>query len=166
MKNDEYQKRYLAHQARKKEMLKKIVEEHYSNRVFSDEAVSDKEIDKLTNSIQLIPSSCDRHGVYTKVISDRDNKNLLSGLLVGGTGWVQRASYIILLFGDPNAYKENLIYMSYLDAGLAVMKLYDTAKKMKIKGCYVNPQVRGENQIYFRDRFGYDIFCGAFAIGK
>jgi nitroreductase len=162
---DKYQDRYTAHQKRKRDTLKKIGDTHYSTRQFSDKVVEQEKIDILVNSIQLIPSSCDRHGVYAKVISDRDNKNLLSGLLVGGTGWVHRASHIILLFGDPEAYKEGLIYMSYLDAGVAVMKLYDTAKELVLKGCYVNPQVRGDNQIYFRDRFGHDIYCGAFGVG-
>lgn len=162
---DKYQTRYEAHQKRKKEMLKGIVEEHYSDRQFSDKVVEQEKIEILVNSIQLIPSSCDRHGVYAKVIQDRDSKNLLGGLLVGGTGWVHRSSHIILLFGDPQAYKEGLIYMPFIDSGVVVMKLYEILKDLGLKGCYINPQVRGENQIYFRDRFGHDVYCGCMAIG-
>lgn len=162
---DKYQGRYKAHQERKKGVLKSIIEKHYSTRVFSEKIVEEEKIKELVDSIQLIPSSCDRHGVYTKIIVSRDDKNLLSGLLVGGVGWAHRASHIILLFADPKAYKEGLIYMSYLDAGLAIMKIYDKLKELGLKGCYINPQVRGENQIYFRDRFGHDIFCGAFGVG-
>lgn len=162
---DKYQERYSAHQERKKSVLKEIIQTHYSNRQFEDSVVEQEKIDELVESIQMCPSSCDRHGVYAVVISDRDAKNLLSGLLVGGTGWVHRASHIILLFADPQAYKEGLIYMPYLDAGVVVMNMYNKLKELGLKGCYVNPQVRGENQVYFRDRFGTDIYCGAMGVG-
>ena len=161
-----YQDRYLAHQERKRETLRKISELHYSDRLFSGEPVEEEKIQEMIEAIQWLPSSCDRHGVYAKVISDRDNKNLLGGLLVGGVGWVNRASHIILLFADPKAYVENLIYMPYLDAGVIIHKFYTMLPDLEIRGCYVNPQVRGNDQIYFRDRFGHDIFCGAFGVGK
>jgi hypothetical protein len=162
---DKHQVRYLKHQNRKKTVLKKIIKNHYSERMFSDNVVDEKTIKTLIDSIQLLPSSCDRHGIYIKPISSRDDKNLLSGLLVGGVGWIHRASHIFLLFANPSTYKEKLLYMPYLDAGVVIMGLYEQVKKLSIRGCYVNPQVRGENQIYFKDRFGYDIFCGAFGVG-
>lgn len=160
-----FQERYLAHQQRKKTTLQNIGKTHYSTRQFSDKPVEDELIIQLIESVNLLPSSCDRHGVYVKDIYERDDKNLLDGLLVGGVGWIHRAPHVLLLFGNPNAYKENLIYMPYIDAGLAVMNWYNLLKEFGLKGCYVNPQVRGENQLYFRDRFGYDIFCGAMGVG-
>lgn len=161
----DYQSRYLAHQLRKKKVLESITDEHYSNRKFSGEVIPHDKIDKLVESIQRVPSSCDRHGVYAKVISSRDDKNLLSGFLVGGTGWIHRASHIILLFGDPKAYVENLFYMPYLDSGVVIHNLYLECANLKLKGCYANPQVRGDNILMFQHKFGHDIFCGAFGVG-
>jgi nitroreductase len=160
-----YQDRYIAHQLRKKETLLKLIKTRHSTRVFSDKDVEDSKIKVIEDSLLSVPSSCDRHGVYTKTIKDRDNKNLLGGFMVGGVGWIHRAPVIMMLFADPEAYKENLIYTPYLDSGVVLYHILLVAESLGLKACYVNPQVRGENQVYFRDRFGYDIFCGAVAIG-
>lgn len=162
---DKYQDRYIKHQARKKKQLVKLIKQRHSTRIFSDKPVEDTKIEKLIDSLQYAPSSCDRHGVYPVIITERNDKSLLGGILVGGVGWVHRAPVIMLLFGDPQAYKEGLIYMPYLDAGVMVHHLWLSVENEGLKAAYVNPNVRGEHQLFFRDRFGHDVFCGALAIG-
>lgn len=162
---DKYQERYIAHQGRKKKQLVDLIEERHSNRVFSDEDVSQETIELLIDSLKHAPSSCDRHGVYPLIVTERDDKSLLGGILVGGVGWVHRAPVIMLLFGDPQAYKEKLMYMPYLDAGVVLHHTWLVAEREGLKCAYVNPNVRGSHQLFFRERFGYDVFCGALAIG-
>lgn len=56
--------------------------------------------------------------------------------------------------------------MPYLDAGVAVGLAYAAATANGYAVCYCNPNVRAENQNFFRERFGTEIFCGAVAIGS
>ena len=162
---DKYQKRYVAHQLRKKSTLVKLMKQRHSHRVFSGKEVNPKKLDKILESTKLCPSSCDRHGTYYKIITSRDDKALLGGMLVGGVGWLHRAPVIVLLFADPVAYKENLLYMPYLDAGVVLYHIFLMAEAQGMKACYINPQVRGDHLLYFQDRFGHDVFCGAMALG-
>lgn len=160
-----YQERYLAHQKRKKKMLIKLIKERHSDRVFSENPIDKKIIDKIIKSVELCPSSCDRRAVSIKEFSDRDSKALLGGLMVGGVGWIHRAPTVFLLFADQEAYKENLFYMPYLDAGVVIYHLYLIAECYGLKGCYINPNVREQNKSFFEERFGNKIFCGGFALG-
>jgi len=165
---DVYQKRYLEHQKRKKEVLAQITKERHSNRVFSGTPVDDKAIKELMGSTFNCPSSCARKGILLDVISERDKKDLLSGLLVGGVGWMHRASHVLLLFGDPLAYKvtEEVSYMPYLDAGFVAHQLYLAATVLELKCCFVSPKIRDMNKEYFQKVFGDKIFCGAFVVGR
>lgn len=166
---DKYQIRYLAHQKNKKQVLFDILKKRNSERAFSDKKVDEKLIQKILKSLQNMPSSCDRKAVYVSAIRERDEKNLLGGLLVGGAGWINYAPVIFLLIADGEAYKENLSYMPFLDAGVLIDELYLISNVLGLKSCYCNPNVRVKNQQFFRDRFlggNSDlIFCGAFAIG-
>jgi hypothetical protein len=84
---------------------------------------------------------------------------------VGGVGWIHRADKILLLFADPKAYKERLVYMPFLDAGVVIYHLYLMCHYYGLKCCYCNPNIREQNQSFFRVLFGGDIYCGAFGIG-
>lgn len=165
---DIYQKRYTEHQQRKKITLMNILKERHSDRAFSDEDVEHSLIDEIIASIEYCPSSCNRHGVYAKVVNTRNEKELLGGVLVGGVGWIHRAKYIILLFADQKAYKGSgeLTYMPYLDAGCIVQQFGLIASANDLSGCFVNPNIRQQNKEHFQKIFGVDIFCGAFAVGK
>lgn len=166
--DDIYQKRYLNHQKRKKVALMSVIMERHSERIFSDKKVERKLIDEIIATLEYCPSSCDRHGIYTKVIDARDAKELLGGILVGGVGWIHRAQYIILLFADPKAYKASgeLTYMPYLDAGIIIQQLGLVVAANDLLGCFVNPNIRNQNTKHFQKMFGKDMFCGAFAIGS
>ena len=166
---DEYQSRYLEHQDKKKRTLMKIIKDRHSTRIFSDLDVSDYTIRVVLEAVGLCPSSCDRKAIDTMVISDRDDKALLGGLLVGGVGWVHRAPKIILLFADGIAYKENIPYMPYLDIGVVIQQIYLVTEALSLKGCYINPNIREKNIKHFREYFDVPesyIFGGAFAIGQ
>src|SRR5690606_5776526 len=93
------------HQGLKKQELIALMRERHSNRRFDPRPVPDELVDELVDAAKLCPSSCDRHGVRIRVVAARDDKDLLDGLLVGGTGWVYRAPVVFLLFADPVAYK-------------------------------------------------------------
>jgi len=187
MEKDVYQERYLNHQQRKanilmnsygtknfrkytnveREIFFEMLNTRCSQRGFNKE---DIDLKTLLWAIDKSPSSCDRKGVGIRVIGERDDKDLLSGLLVGGVGWVNRAHTILLLVADMEAYKSpaERDFMPYLDAGVMVQTGYLACEAMNIGCCFVNPNVREENQELFRERFGFgdsEVFCGALAIG-
>lgn len=183
---DRYQDRYLKHQKDKKCQLKseygeerpalsgayktyfKTMAEHRaSQRNFNREPVTFEELDYIFEMAGHTPSSCDRHATRIKVVQDRDTKQLLGGLLVGGTGWIHRADKILLLLGDTIAYKENLDFMKYLDAGALAMNIYYACEAVDVGCCFVNPNIREEHQHIFRDIVPDEnlVLCGAIALG-
>lgn len=183
---DIYQERYLKHQEEKKKQLspvvknkpkklindeelqtfKKIIRSRTSSRVFTKQEIDEKTFDSLIEDLKYIPSSCNRQSVYIKSIESRDEKELLSGLLVGGVGWIHRAEKILLLFANQEAYKEGLFYMPYLDAGVLIQQIYLSVTAHNLSCCFVNPNIREINKEHFENIFGDGIFCGAIALGK
>lgn len=165
--SDPYQERYESHQSRKRAVLAELLAERHSERRFADENVSDDDLIALVTAAERSPSSCDRRGVYINVVTDRDTKALLGGLLVGGVGWIHRAPAVLMLFADPVAYKagDEITYMPLLDAGAMVGHLGIAAAGLGLVGCFVNPNVRTSHQDYFRAQFGSDVYCGAYAVG-
>jgi len=188
MENDIYQERYLAHQERKRDILTnnygkrcfrkytrvereiffEMLRTRCSQRAFNKEGI---DLDTLLWAIDQSPSSCDRKGVGVRVISERDDKDLLSGLLVGGVGWVNRADKVLLLVADMDAYKSpaERDFMLYLDAGVMIQTCYLACEAMNYGCCFVNPNIREENQEFFKERFGImdnEVFCGALAVGN
>jgi len=141
---DKYQERYVKHQERKKKVLIDIMKERHSNRMFGDQEVEAEKLDELVKLAELCPSSCDRQGVRVKVITDRDQKALLGGVLVGGVGWIHRAPAILLLIGDPVAYKagDEIKFMPYLDGGVIVQQLGLAATAMGLHSAFANPNIR------------------------
>lgn len=183
--SDIYQERYLKHQEEKKKQLspivkdkpkklildnelqafKKIIHSRTSSRVFTKQEIEEKTFNSLLDDIKYIPSSCNRQAVYIKVIESRDEKEILSGILVGGVGWIHRSQKIILLFASQEAYKEGLFYMPYLDAGVLIQQIYLSVTSHNLSCCFVNPNIRDINKEHFIKLFGNDIFCGAIALG-
>jgi len=187
---DYYQLRYEKHQAKKKESLqstwgtedyKKYVNEERalffdmvlgrrSQRNFNSRSIDTNDLSYLKNVINRSPSSCDRKGVRVHEVTERDEKELLGGLLVGGIGWIHRASLILLFWGAKRAYKApgEFLYMPYLDTGVIVGNLYLACEVLNIGCCFVNPNIRDMNKEFFRNTFGFgeDIFCGAMALGN
>lgn len=167
MEEDKYQKRYLAHQQDKKAELIEIMKERHSRRRFSDEPVPQEVIDELIKVVDLAPSSCDRKAVTVKVITDRDQKALLGGILVGGVGWIHRAPAILLITADPAAYKagNEIEWMPYLDGGVVAQQLALMATALGIHGCFANPNIRDFNKDHYHKVFGPEILTMAFAVG-
>jgi len=165
--HDPFQDRYLAHQKRKKEVLLEIMRERHSERMFSDEDVPMQLVEELVEAGTLAPSSCDRRGVEIEIISDRDRKELLGGVLVGGVGWVHRAKHVLTFFGDPLAYKagDEVDRNPYLDTGVMVQNIGLLATASGLSGCFINPSVREVNRDHFQNVFGNGVFCGAYALG-
>lgn len=168
---DEFQTRYERHQKfGKKSELVALMKERHSNRRFDDKEVDSSVINELIDSLIDCPSSCDRHGVRLSLVTDRDRKALLNGLLVGGVGWIYRAPVVLLLFGISGAYKApgEIDYMPYLDAGIMVQQLSLMATALGLHCAYVNPNIRDANRKFFAEQFdlhGNSVFCGAFAFG-
>jgi nitroreductase len=165
---DKYQKRYIAHQTKKRKVLVEMMKQRHSHRMFSEKEIPQKLIKEAIGSIKLCPSSCNRKAIFAKVVEQRDDKAFLGGILVGGVGWIHRAPKIVLLFADWTAYKENIDYMPYLDAGVVIYHLYLKFESLGLKACYVNPNVREKHQKFFRKWLGLNkemIYCGAMAIG-
>lgn len=185
MKIDKYQQRYLIHQQHKKIQLQsnyglnikgkgdKTMQDFYiqllknrrSQRLYNSEPVTDEEINFLLSCAVESPSSCNRQAVNLKMIDKRDEKELLAGILVGGVGWCHRADKILLIFGQKIAYKENLDYMPFLDAGVLIFNIYLACEALGLGCCFINPNIRADNISIFQKRFGDNIFCGAIAIG-
>lgn len=152
---DVYQDRYLKHRERKHQALmstagttdfyvysgyERDIFEHIclnrrSQRTFNR---ADIDVSAVLRMLETVPSSCDRRGVYTKTIADRDDKDLLGGLLVGGVGWIHHAHTVLLLFADMAAYKGIAEGpMPYLDAGVMVQMAYLAAEVNNIGCCRV-----------------------------
>ena len=108
---------------RRIKIVKEVFKNRNSSRVFNGEQVDLKDILEM---VETSPSSCDRKGVSYKVIEDRADKDLLSGLLVGGVGWVNRADKIIFYIQIWKAYKSpaEKDFMPYLDAGVMIQSFY------------------------------------------
>ena len=143
------------------------MKDRHSTRIFSDKDVEEMKIALIRWAATECPSSCNRQAILLRSIRDRDHKQLLGGLLVGGVGWVHRAKVILLIFADNEAYKENIPYMAYLDAGVVVQQTYLMCTALGLKCCFVNPNIREKQQKYFNDAFKIEglTFCGAIAIG-
>lgn len=150
-----------------RQLFERVISSRESQRVFTGDA-TDEQINYILQCLEKVPNSCNRMGTYQKVVTERDEKAMLGGLLVGGVGWCHRASHIILLFADMEAYKSpaERDNMPYLDAGAKLMMGYLAAEIQGLGCCYINPNVREENKDIFSQRFGADRFCGALAIGK
>ncbi len=187
---DKFQNRYMQHQKRKAESLTsdfgvkvkpykkkeqeiffKIMENRCSQRVFNKEEMLPEDLLKIFSAIESAPSSCNRKGVETITILNRDKKDLLSGLLVGGVGWAYRGQVIFLLIANMDAYKNpaERDYMPYLDAGVLTQTIYLAAEALNYGACFVNPNIREENIDFFKKRFEIkenELFCGAVVVGK
>lgn len=164
---DEYQARYLAHQARKRQTLIEVMRDRHSDRMYADKPIDEATRAAVLEVVDLAPSSCDRRGVKVRQVDQRDELALLGGLLVGGVGWVHRAPWVLLLLADPAAYKAGgeVAFMPYLDAGVIIQQLLLRATDLGLASAYVNPNLREMNRLHFHDVFGEGIFCGAVAIG-
>lgn len=175
-----YQERYIEHQARKKAQLlhgageepRKIpygvlqaLEARRSQRLFVDREIEPDVLLRLYKVATLAPSSCNRHGVRLSTYTSRYKKNVLSGLLVGGTGWAHRAGVIVLLLADPVAYASpnEKDFMHYLDAGFLAMTLWLASEQEGLGCAYINPNVADKGLMH--GFVGDHIFCGALAIG-
>lgn len=167
MTADPFQERYLSHQGRKRKVLIELLEERHSERMFAEEPVPTEALADVIHAAERAPSSCDRRGVSVKVVTDRDHKALLGGILVGGVGWIHRAPSVLLLIGDPRAYKagDEVRFMPYLDAGACLGQMYLAATAAGLACCFVNPNIRPHNLPHFEEVFGPGVFCGALALG-
>lgn len=177
-KSDEFQSRYLAHQSHpggKRDELIALMKERHSNRRFDDRQLEQKDLDTVLDALRHCPSSCDRFGVRVNIIQDRDSKTLLNGLLVGATGWLYRAPTVLMLWGNPEAYKggdngDEVNYNAPIDAGVMAQTAMLAATSVGLHTTYCNPQVRVNNREFFKERFKpktWDdaIFYGAVALG-
>lgn len=170
--SDPYQERYIHHQQRKKRELMAIMEGRYSERRFSDKAPDYAVVERIANSTRHCPSSCDRHGVRIKIEHERDRKDLLAGLLVGGVGWIHRAPWVLMLWADVSAYKagREVEWNAPLDAGVMLGYLSLAANEAGLATAICNPQVRPQNREYFQQCYCPKTiengqFEGAVAIG-
>lgn len=176
--DSDFQSRYLAHQTHKgskKDELIALIKERHSNRRFDDKPVEPKTLDRILDTLRHAPSSCDRFGVRVKIVTERDDKALLNGVLVGGVGWVYRAPVVLMLFANKQAYKggdngDEVNYNSYIDAGVMAQTAMITATSLGLHSAFINPQVRAKDRDYFYSRFKPSdwqeaLFCGAVCLG-
>ena len=133
-----------------------MLENRRTQRTFNTSPVTPEEMDKLAEAMAEAPSSCNRQAILARVISERGDKDTLSGLLVGGVGWAQRANKIVLLFADKQAYTNPAEkgFMPYLDAGIMIMTMSVAAEAIGLGAAYINPNINKPNQQLFANRFG------------
>lgn len=178
-----YQARYERHQQKKKHQLmfgqgqeSEKLPENYSltdllyfrrsQRVFDRKVVDEKDLEEILKTAETSPSSCNRHGLKLKVVRNRDDKELLGGILVGGAGWVHRADTIVLFLADPEAYASprEKEFMHYADVGFTAMPMWLMAETKGIGAAYLNPNVSHPDVMSLKFS-GEKIFCGALALG-
>jgi len=184
---DKYQARYLKHQERKRVLLSgkfdsvkvdkpdfsevflRLVGQRQSQRFFSAEKISKKQLDYIKNVITNTPSSCNRQAIQIKIVKNIEEKKKLEELLVGGVGWISGADVILLLLADMSAYKSpaEVKFMPFLDAGFIGMSVYYASEALGLGSCFVNPNIREKDQKDFDKLFGKGYrFCGACVIGN
>lgn len=174
MENDFYQERYLSHQKRKGEAIKKDpvpsqLLKRRSVRVYTNQEIEDNKLTEIIDATMKCPSSCNRHAI--QVISIRGVKKAkIDGLLVGGKNWIGKANTILLFYADMRAYKSpnEVGFMPWLDAGVALMAAHSRATEMGIGSCIVNPNIRAEDKVDFYKEFPsqeYLLFVGALPLG-
>ena len=150
-----------------------------SQRIYTHDPISDKDLETILTAATMSPNSCNRHGVLVRTVTERRDKELLGGVLVGGVGWVHRAPVVILFLADPIAYASpnEKAFMHYCDVGFKAMSMWLAAESLGIGACYINPNVG--NQEVFTKYFGLLedldeqgrpdnrelIFCGALTLG-
>ena len=181
---DIYQQRYLEYQNRKKKGLIKNEKIEYipddicailnvlinrkSVRKFNGNKISYKKFEKIMRAAFVAPSSCNRKAV--KVWPVTEDLQRLSELLVGGRGWIQEADIALMLFADMRAYKSpaEVDFMPFLDAGFIAENIYLMCEVLNVGACFVNPNVKKENQKEFDELFGkeYCKFCGTMILGE
>lgn len=185
--NDVYQDRYISHQEKKKRQLmfsegeekkdlpksfiqstEQLLKYRRSQRLFNNKPIEEKDLIKILDAATYAPNSCNRHGIKLKVVTDRTDKSLLNGILVGGVGWVYRADIVILFIADQEAYKSpnEKDFMHFCDVGFTAMNMWLTAESLNVGACYINPNIMPVNKSIFENRFGKGIFCGALALGN
>jgi len=183
---DTYQERYLDHQAKKKrqltesegekgkpytnterKVLTSLLSRRRSQRVFTSEPIDNGVRQRILDSATTAPNSCNRHGLGLRVVTDRREKELLSGLLIGGIGWIHRADTIVLFLADPEAYKSpnEKDFMHYCDVGFTAMAMWLTAETYNVGAAYINPNIHYRD--VFEAKFAQGrIFCGALVLGR
>lgn len=176
--SDIFQQRYLEHMERKKKfqtidkifysseearLLSEIIKNRRSQRTFNQKSITEKEINLLLDSIKHAPSSCNRQAIYIKVFDKIEN------ILVGGKYWMDKANMVFLIFADMKAYKSpnEILFMPFLDAGVAVENIYLMAEALGVGVCFVNPNIRDINKDRFNALYNKEgnKFCGAIALG-
>ncbi len=168
---DKYQERYLEHiQNKMKRDQKKVIysaesiqalydimENRKSVRRFTEQYIDDSIYDLVHKALDTAPSSCNRHGIYLVEMFPE----VAEELLVGGTGWMDKANKVFLLFGARDCYKnpKEVAVMPFLDAGFVAQNIYLLCEAQGIGCCFVNPNLKKpiENK---------DFFCGAVAVGN
>jgi len=187
--SDLYQIRYEKHQNKKRDQLafskgilnapqlnkddfvgfERVLQARRTQRTFISKPVEAEKLDILLKHASLCPSSCNRQAITIKIVEHRHEKEILSGLLVGGVGWCHRADKLLLVFAHKQAYKApgEINFMPYLDAGVVIQQLYLSATALNLGIGYINPNLREENKKLFKDRFNPNdhIFCGTLALG-
>ena len=166
--NDPWQLRYSDHQKRKRAVLIDIMRARHSDRMFADGPIPDDALAEVLEAAALAPSSCDRQAVGWRTVTGRDDKALLGGLLVGGVGWIHRATVVVLLFAEPAAYKApgELAFMPWLDFGVVIENALLAATAAGLAAAYCNPAVRPAHKPLFEAAFGDRLFGGAVALGQ
>jgi nitroreductase len=174
---DPFQERYTAHQERKLKGItlkyeennhqtpfKELMMTRVSQRFYNDKKITKEEYRFIKEAIVNTPSSCNRQPIQIMEVED---KEAMDRLLVGGKNWVSKADKILLLVADMKAYKSpaEVSYMSYLDAGFIGMSVYYACEVLNIGVCFINPNIREENQEEFKKFVGDYRFCGALALG-
>lgn len=184
---DKFQPKYLAHQERKKALFAgeaelveaskedlsgpflELANRRQSQRIFNGERITDRELEYIKSTIVNTPSSCNRQPVQVRIVRTTDDRERLEELLVGGAKWISKANIILLLLADMEAYKSpaEVNFMPYLDAGFIGMSVYYAAEAIGVGCCFVNPNIREENQEIFQKIFNKEglRMCGAIALG-
>lgn len=150
-----------------KDNIQALLAGRRSQRVFNNELLDEADVADILLAATTAPNSCNRHGIKMKVIDDRRDKELLSGVLVGGVGWIHRAQKIILFLADPVAYASpnEKDFMHYCDVGFMAMAMWLVAESKGIGVAYINPNVYWKAELEALSQGNY-IFCGALVLGN
>ena len=113
------------------DLLDRMFVERWSSKAFTDDRLSEQQIDVLFEAAHWAPSSSNRQPwLFVYATDGPDRVRLNSVLNEGNTLWATRASMLVLVFARVVDEEGNSIRTAHFDTGAAWMSLALQANRM------------------------------------
>ena len=117
--------------------FKNFAKSRHSVRIFSEEVISDEQMEAVVELAQTAPSACNRQSVKIHIY-DGEAKNNILRLQNGNRGWGETANKIIIVTSEQTAWDGYFTKAAYLDGGIYTMNLLYALHYYGICSCCLN----------------------------